>query len=185
MHRRGLLGLAGTGALAALFPSAAGASISRAVRLEQLVERSRHVMVGEPLDAYSVWEVIGGRKHIVSYTRVRAHELLVGADPDADEVLVRTLGGRVGKLGELVHGEARLQVGSRSVLFVMPVGDTLGVTAMAQGHYPLRRDGAAVDRLERSPAAVELLNEAGAAVQRLPGLRVDEARSLLRQMVRK
>jgi hypothetical protein len=138
-------------------------------------------MVGEPLDSYSVWEQLGGRKHIVTYTRVRAHELLAGVDPKQDELLVRTLGGRVGDLGELVHGEAMLTVG---VLFVMPTRDALGVTAMAQGHYPLLRDAAGAERLRRSPEASELLDEDGSAVKRFTGLQVAEARELIRRTVR-
>ena len=174
MYRRGFVRVAALGALGALFSKQALASVSRAVPLEALTQRSQHVFLGEPLDAYAVWERIGGRKHIVTYTRVRAHELLV-----------RTLGGTVGELGELVHGEAVLQVGHRSVMFVMPNRDALAVTAMAQGHYPLRRDSAGLERLLRSPHAAELIGEAGAAVKRLPGLRVPEARSLLQQVVRK
>jgi hypothetical protein len=66
----------------------------------------------------------------------------------------------------------------------MPSQDALSVTAMAQGHYPLRRDGAGIERLLRSPEASELLDEAGSAVKRLPGLRIAETRSLLEQLVK-
>jgi hypothetical protein len=173
------------GAVGAIWTRPARASLSRAVPLAELVGRSQHVMVGEPLDAYSVWERLGERKHIVTYTRVRAVELLAGADPKADELLVRTLGGRVGELGELVHGEAMLTLGARGVLFVMPAGSALGITAMAQGHYPLMRDGAGIERLRRSPEANELVQEDGSAVKRLPGLQVTEARGLLRLAVQK
>jgi hypothetical protein len=185
MYRRGFVRVAALGALGAVFSKQAFASVARAVPLEALTQRSQHVLLGEPLDSYCVWERLGGRKHIVTYTRVRAHELLSGADPKADELLVRTLGGTVGELGELVHGEAVLQLGHRSVMFVMPSRDALAVTAMAQGHYPLRRDGAGLERLLRSPHAAELVGEAGSAVERLPGLQVPEARSLLKQAVRK
>jgi hypothetical protein len=160
------------------------ASTARAVRLEELMGRSQHVVLGEPLDGYSVWEQVGDRKHIVTYTRVRAHELLAGVDPKQDELLVRTLGGRVGELGELVHGEALLNIGHRGVLFVMPTHFGLAVTAMAQGHYPLLNDKAGVERLRRSPSASELLGEEpSAAVKRLSGLRVPEARALLQLAV--
>jgi hypothetical protein len=169
----------------ALVSHPALASLSRAVRLEELVARSEHVLLGEPLEAYSRWERIGDRKHIVTYTRVRAHELLGGKDPEQDELLVRTLGGRVGELGELVHGEASLRIAARSVLFVMPAQGVLSVTAMAQGHYPLEKSSAGVELLRRSPAASELLAEANSAVRRLPGLRVAEARALVQQAVRR
>jgi hypothetical protein len=162
------------------------ATLARALRVDELLTRSRHVVLGEPLESYCVWEKIGSRKHIVTYTRVRAHELLSGADPKQDELLVRTLGGRMGELGELVHGEARLRTGDRGVLFMMPARDVLTVTAMAQGHYPLRRDRAGVELLERSPAANEVLgDDASSAVRRLPGLRVSEARALFEQAVRR
>ena len=173
------------GAVGILIGRPAHASLSRAVRVEELVARSRHVLLGEPLEAHCQWERIGDRKHIVTYTRVRTHELLGGADPEQDELLVRTLGGRVGELGELVHGEARLRVGARGVLFVTPASGVLAVTAMAQGHYPLQRDNAGTELLSRSPAASELLDEADSAVRRLTGLRVPEARTLVQQAVRR
>jgi hypothetical protein len=185
MDRRGLLRVAAAGMLGTLVAGEAEASIARALPLELLTSRSRHVMLGEPLEAYSTWERIGQRRHIVTYTRVRAHELLAGADPASDELMVRTLGGRVGELGELVHGEALLQLGERSVLFVMPSREVLTVTAMAQGHYPLLKDAEGAERLLRSREARELVGEAGAAVRRLPGLKVAEARSLLRQVVKR
>jgi hypothetical protein len=185
MYRRGFVRVATLGVLSALWGRRAQASVARAVPLEALTSRSKHVIVGEPLDAYAVWERIGGRKHIVTYTRVRAHELLAGKDPSADELLVRTLGGTIGELGELVHGEAALRIGRRSVMFTMPSQDALAVTAMAQGHYPLGRDRAGIERLLRSPEANELIDEPGAAVKRLPGLQVTETRSLLEQVVKK
>src|SRR6185436_1824436 len=147
----------------------AKASLSRAVPLAELLARSRHVVLGEPLDNYSVWEQIGSRRHIVTNTRLRTLELLSGVDPKQDELLVRTLGGRVGDLGELVHGEAIINLGERGVLFMMPTAGVLAVTAMAQGHYPLAHDKAGVERLRRSPEAAELMNEGGSAVKQLTG----------------
>ncbi len=185
MDRRGFVWVATAGALGLLTSRAALASLSRAVPVEELVGRSQHVLLGEPLDAESVWEQVGRRRHIVTYTRVRTLEPLAGADPRQEELLVRTLGGRVGELGELVHGEAMLQLGARGVLFVMPTRGGLAVTAMAQGHYPVLRDAAGAERLRRSPEASELLGEEGSAVKRLSGLQVTEARSLLRRAVRR
>lgn len=140
------------------------------------------MLVAEPLDGESVWEHVGKRRHIVTYTRVRVVEVLGGPAVADEELLVRTLGGRVGDLAELVHGEAVLTLGARSVLFTMPARGALTVTAMAQGHYPLARDKLGAERLQRSPAAVELLREPGAAVQRLVGLDLESARRLLRQV---
>ena len=184
MDRRGFVWAIAAGAVTALGASPARASLARAVKLDELTARSQHVVVGEPLDAESVWERVGQRRHIVTYTRVRALELFAGADPKQDELMVRTLGGRVGELGELVHGEAVLPLGQQGVLFVMPADGALAITAMAQGHYPLARDRAGRQRLHRSPHASELLGEAGAAVTRLPGLELAEARALLKPVRR-
>jgi len=70
------------------------------------------------------------------------------------------------------------------VLFVMPSEGALAVTAMAQGHYPIARDQAGRERLRRSPHASELFGEAGAAVARLPGLELAEARALIKPVRR-
>lgn len=177
--------VAAAGAVGVLVGSPAQGSLARAVGVEELVARSRHVLLGEPLDAESLWERVGQRKHIVTYTRVRTVELLAGEDPKQDELMLRTLGGRIDDVGELVHGEAILTLGQRSMLFVMPAKDALAVTAMAQGHYPLTRDDKGAERLRRSPQAVELLQIDGSAVKRLAGLDVASARTLLRQAVRK
>jgi hypothetical protein len=178
MDRRGFVRVAAAGAVGVLSSQPALASLSRAVRLDELVSRSRHVVVGDALDFECRWEHVGARKHIVTYTRVKPHDVLAGQDPPS-ELMIRTLGGQVGEVGELVHGEATLLLGARSVLFCMPAREALVVTAMAQGHYPLARDRAGAERLLRSPAAVELLNEDGSAVKRLSGLRLSEARALL------
>ena len=182
MERRGLLRAVALGAAIDFASRGALASLSRALRLEQLVARSQHVLVAESLDAASTWEQIGERKHIVTYTRVRLLELLAGSDPKQSELMVRTLGGRVGELGELVHGEAMLSLGQHSVLFLAPSQAALAVTAMAQGHYPLAQDAAGVERLQRSPQAAELLQEDGSAVKRLAGLGLSEARGLLQAL---
>jgi hypothetical protein len=184
MHRRGVLRVGLTGALWLGLSGAARATLGRAASIDELVVRSRHVLVGEALDAYSTWEQIGARKHIVTYTRIKPSELLAGADLADPELLLRTLGGRVGDLGELVPGEAQLVPGQRSLLFAMQFGSSLAVTAMAQGHYPLARDRAGVERLERSPQAVEFKRDPHAAVERLHGLDLPSARSLVRAVAR-
>ncbi len=185
MDRRGWLGAVALGMACLLVEREAEATLSMAVPLEALVGRSHHVLLGEPLEAFSVWERSKGQKQIVTYTRVRTSDVLAGADPQDTELLVRTLGGRVGELGQLVHGEAQLVLGDRSVLFLMPGRGALAVTAMAQGHYPLRRDPSGLERLRRSPTLAELVDQAGSAVKRLHGQSVADARSLVRGVVRR
>jgi hypothetical protein len=182
MDRRGFARVAAAGALVVLGPRPAEASLSRAVRLEELVRRSQHVVVAEALDGESVWEHVGNRRHIVTYTRVGVRDVLRGSTPDGGELMVRTLGGRIGDLAELVHGEAVFTLGTRGVLFAMPARGAMAVTGMAQGHYPLVRDKLGAERLRRSPAALELVGEPGAAVQRLVGMDVESTRRLLGQV---
>ena len=137
--RRQFLAGVGSAAVGALLPSLAWAGVARGMPLEQLVRRSAHVLKGRPLEAYSEWTRIGDQKRIVTYTRVRVDETLVG-DGDS-ELLVRTLGGTVGNIGQVVHGEAELMLNEDCVAFLMPTREgVLGVTAMAQGHYPLASD---------------------------------------------
>jgi hypothetical protein len=185
MDRRGSLAALALGAVSVFVGKPAWATLARALRIEELAGRSRHVLLGEPLDAHCVWEHVAGRRQIVTYTRVRAHEVVAGSDPQDSELQVRTLGGRVGELGQLVHGEAQLVVGARSVVFLVGSGLMFAVTAMAQGHYPLRRDLRGLERLRKSPALPELVARDGSAVERLSERTVTEARRLLHGLVNK
>src|SRR5690606_13537166 len=94
------------------------------------------VLLGEAVESYSQWETVGQRRRIVTFTRVLVAEGVLG-NPEL-EVLVQTLGGRVGKIGQIVHGEAVLKLRERSLLFLQDSSEGITrVTAMAQGHYRL------------------------------------------------
>src|SRR5438067_5620753 len=99
MRLRGLL------LAAILFCAAprAEASVSFTVPMDALVEESSAACVVLPLDAKSVWE--NGR--IATYTRVHVDRVLAGSAPS--EVWVKTLGGAVGDVGQMVDGEAVLR----------------------------------------------------------------------------
>jgi hypothetical protein len=173
----------GTAAIGALLPSQAFAGVARGLRLEELVRRSAHVFRGRPLEAYSEWARFGEERRIVTYTRVRVDEAVVGAGEP--ELLVRTLGGTVGNLGQIVHGEAQLQINEDCVAFVMTARDgVLAVTAMAQGHYPLAGDASGVLRLNASRHLSVLLDDKATAVARLRGRTMPEARDLVKQVPR-
>lgn len=180
--RRTALRILGLTALGAALPDVAGATIARAVPLPDLVRQSRRVLVVTPLDAYSVWETVGGQRRIVTYTRVRFDDHLAGETAAETELLVRTLGGRVGGIGQIVHGEAQLKAEEQSVVFLRARPDgSERITAMAQGHYPLRRDAAGAIRLHTSPFLPELLAPENSAVRRLPGLTVPDAARRIRE----
>src|SRR4051812_8776884 len=108
--RRRALGILGTVAAGGALPMPARAGIARAVKLEELIARSAFVVQSTALDGYSVWENLGGQKRIVTYSRMRVDDHVAGAVPKDPELMIRTLGGRVGEIGQIVHGEAMLKL---------------------------------------------------------------------------
>jgi hypothetical protein len=161
-----------------LLPEQVLASVSRAVSIAELTRASHQVLVGDPVEASSRWETTDGQRRIVTYTRVLVNESVLGSGDT--ELMVRTLGGRVGKIGQIVHGEAALRVNERSLLFLHGADSgVVRVTAMAQGHYRLSADDRGIKRLRPSPHLGHLLKAQGAAVQRLEGRTLREARDLI------
>jgi hypothetical protein len=169
-------------------PGRSHATVVRAVALRDLVGMSRHVVIGDALEAYGVWETVARRRRIVTYTRLRVTEQVHGSAAPEREVQVRTLGGRVGEIGQIVHGEAVIPVGLPSLLFLRQREDgALGVAAMAQGHFPLDRDASTgALRLTRSPRLGEMLGADGsAAVRQLVGRSLEEAKRLVKEAARR
>ena len=156
--------------------------MARPIALSELVKTSRHSVVAVPLEAFSRWEQIGKGRRIVTHTRLRVERLVSGAQASDGELWVRTLGGRVGKIGQLVEGEAILPIGQRALVFLAPSPDgVLHVTALAQGHYPLLADSAGVERLMPSPRLSALVKGEPGAVRLLVGRRLVEAIDLVRE----
>ncbi len=158
----------------------AHATTSVLLTLEELVERSGTVAVVEAVERSSRWEVVGESKRIVTYTRLVVHEAIRG---DAgEEIWVRTLGGKVGKIGQHVAGEAQFSLKARAVVFLTKAGDVTVVTGMAQGHYPLvEKDGAV--RLTSSPDTGNLVERRGPRVsarERLVGAKLADATSSIK-----
>lgn len=180
MDRRGLLALFGTLGVGLVSAPPAEAAVARALALRELVEKSKRVVVATALDQACEWQVIGGSRRIVTLTRVRVEELVTGATPEASELMVQTLGGRVGKIGQLVEGEAELTVGQGALVFTREVLSGLyGVTAMAQGHYPISVEarGKVLRPSHKLPA---LVSGRDAAVARLRDVTLSDAVNLVR-----
>jgi len=166
-------------------PGAAKAGVARPVALRELVRGSRWVIVGTPLEAIGRWEEVGKARRIVTYHRIRVDRALGSKAPSESELWVRTLGGRVGNIGQIVHGEAELTHGEGSVLFLAPSKDgILEVTAMSQGHFPLLADARGVQRLAVSPRLSQLVGGGASAVRRLVGRSVVEADDLVKRAER-
>jgi len=169
----------GTFAAALAFANGAQATVARAVSLPDLVRRSTRIARATALDSFARSEDIGGARHIVTYSRMRIDDPIHGPSGDS-ETLVRTLGGRVGDVGEIVHGEAELTLNQAGIVFL--IADANGVeqvTAMAQGHYPLAIDAAGVPRLQLNRNMPHLLGSATSAVAQLAGKSFIDARSMI------
>ena len=155
----------------------------RALSLDALVQSSRRIVVVTALSAECHFEELGRRRRIVTDTRVRVEEGLAKADGVESELLVRTLGGAVGELGERVHGQAQWVTGEPCVAFLLQGPDGLHyVNGMAQGHYPIR--GAARRLLAQSPDLPDIVNFDGSAVKALVGSELGLARDRVRAMVK-
>jgi hypothetical protein len=179
-----MLGAFGVGCAAA-WPGVASATLARALSLPQLVGLSRYCLVGTATDANSRWETVGKSRRIVTYAQVQVTQPIDGRPPPDTTLMLRTLGGRVGDIGQLVHGEVRFQLGAPMVLFLAPdVDGILGVTAMAQGHYPLRAETDGIARLQSSPDMPSLLSVEGSAVERLVKRTVVEAEFMVSDIMR-
>jgi hypothetical protein len=123
------------GALAVLVPGDAQASVSIAVGYDALVKDADAVGVVTPVESNTVWEE--GR--IVTYTRVKVDQGVAGDLGTGSEGWVRTLGGVVGKIGQLVDGEPVFTPNKSSLLFMRKwkTGGTWEVSARAQGQFPV------------------------------------------------
>lgn len=132
-------------------PREASASVAIAVSLEDLARASSVVAKVTPIERRSAWEE--GR--IVTITRLRVDDVVAGATPSgARELRVRTLGGRVGDIGQLVEGEASFVSPEPSIVFLAPfaghstepaepaqsTAPAVVVIGRAQGQLLLRRD---------------------------------------------
>lgn len=182
VSRRGLLlGLA-CGGVCSLAGRGASATTVRSLSLPALVKGSGSILVVTPLASESRYEELGRRRRIVTDTRVRVEEVVAKGQPETSELLVRTLGGAIGNLGEHVHGQAQLALGQACVAFLLRAPDGLHyVNAMAQGHYPLR--GSAALRLDASPDLPRILDFDASAVKVLVGSELGQARERIRSAV--
>lgn len=182
MPRRVWLAGLGATALAAIWADPARAGAMNPIGLDELVATSGHVVVATPRVGDSMWERVGENRRIVTYTRLTIDEVLDDRAPADSELMVRTLGGQVGPLGQVVHGEAELRRDELCVLFLAARSDgTFRVNALAQGHYPLLADSEGTRRLSTSPRLADFFGkDLTSAVAQLRGQSLQTARSLVK-----
>jgi hypothetical protein len=113
----------------------AHASTAVALSLDDLVQKSEVIVVANVVSKSSRWE--GG--HIVTYTTISVDVPVAGGPKSSDAIVVRTLGGTVGTIGQKTFGEAVLPPGGKFLLF-LHAADATGarsVTGMEQGVFPV------------------------------------------------
>ena len=183
VSRRGFLLSIGSGVAVSAVGASASATVVRSLSLPALVQGSRRIVVVTALGSSSHYEELGRRRRIVTDTRVRVDEGIAKSDGLDSELMVRTLGGSIAGVGELVHGQAQLLLGEPCVAFLLQGPDGLHyVNGMAQGHYPLR---GAERRLTRSADLPQILDFDSSAVKALVGRELGNASQRIRGLVAK
>jgi hypothetical protein len=119
--------------------STAHGSVSMALELRQLVAEATTIGVVRVVDQESYWDE---RRRIVTDVRLRVEEAWSEGLQPGDELMLRTLGGVVGKLGMKVSGEPHFVPASRVVLFARVDAGTTWLRAIAasQGVMPVVED---------------------------------------------
>jgi hypothetical protein len=161
----------------------ARASVSTPCTFTALVHDTTLVAVATPVEQNVVWE--DGR--IVTYSRLRLDRVIAGAGArtTSRDVWVANLGGIVGKVGQIVDGEPRFDVGHGSLVFLKPDVTSAGtgvhrVVARAQGQFSILPDDAKKQRLVPTARLTELAPSGAAptarlAVDALAGATIDDA----------
>ena len=174
--RRALLwGIAAT--CSGLYAKHAHATQTLAFDLDELVEHSDSVAVVRARSATSHWTHWLGAKRIVTDTAVDIEQHWLGK-PLGERSTVRTLGGEVGDLAQIVHAEAHLEVGQSSLLFLRSHAKRWIPAALALSQFPLSADRTSLlggaphsRRLDQVPCRRALLGQPLDEVQhRLNGL---------------
>jgi hypothetical protein len=165
--RYSLLFALALGPAAAAVASNAQASVSIAVGFDALVRTSSAAAIATPVEQRSVWE----NDRIYTYTRVHVETSVAGELPVGSEAWVRTMGGIVGHIGQVVDGEAVLTMGRPSLLFLQagPPG-AYEVTARAQGQFVVKVDAQKRTLLARSSAVGVLFPRAGTDASTAPSV---------------
>jgi hypothetical protein len=167
--------LAAVGTISGAATRTAQATVARALSLTELVGKSDAVVVGTPTRWSSQWVSLGGQRRMVTDTKFKITRHVFGVDTKVTEITVRTLGGRIGDLGQLVHGEATFGRGQSALVFLRRLeGSRYRVTGMAQGHFPVGPDGTGTVRLGRGPNGALLLGGSFSPIS-LVGADLDQA----------
>ncbi len=155
-------------------------STFRPIPLVTMVEGSTLVVVATPVSRETHWATTGARARVVTDVTLEVAWTLRGGDSTGQDIIVRTLGGTIGGVGQIVYGEARLVLGQSSLLFLVGGRDgAYHVLGMAQGQYPLQADNDGNWRIVASPGLEGVLKPQLSVVNALVGRRLMEVPGLL------
>lgn len=172
-------------ALAALLlarPEAA-AVVAKALSLDELVEQSDVIFVGTALAVESRWN--DEHTRIYTYTTFQVDEYLKGSGPDT--LVVTTLGGVVGEMGQAAAGAPYFRKDERVVLFTSASATgARGVTGWNQGRFRIQaHPQTGEETVVRSLAGVSFARQPNKdVVQQFSSLRtLEDLRSAVRSRV--
>lgn len=123
-----------------LLASPAEGSIVQGLELEELVEHADRIVLGRVLFSESFARPDG---QLGTWHRIEIERELGGAAPGETEVILETLGGRIGDVAMRVEGEPSFAVGERVIVFARGGGPYAAFrpVGMGQGVLRVRRDG--------------------------------------------
>lgn len=139
-----------------LWSSSAGATVLRAVDLEEKIDRAGGIILGKCVRQVSRWD--HARNWILTYSTFEIEKTLKGAP--AREVTVVTPGGTVGNVAQETIGVPRFQSGEERVLFLRDSAAGPTVLYLEQGAYRVDRDGRG-NRLVRPALSSQVLVDTG------------------------
>ena len=127
----------GFAAALALAPVSAHATIARAMKFDEKVDKAAAIVVGKCVAQESRWDP--ARNWILTYSTFQVEDTLKGAP--AQQVTIVTPGGRVDNIAQDVVGVPKFQQGEDHVVFVRNTRSGPTVLYLDQGAYRVEREG--------------------------------------------
>ncbi len=123
-------------AVLAFAPMTAQATISRAVKFDEKVDRAASIIVGRVVSQESSWDA--NRQRILTYSKIAVEKTLKGSP--AREITIVTPGGTVGDIAQDYVGVPRFHTGDENVVFVRETRAGPTVLFFDQGAYRVEKN---------------------------------------------
>ncbi len=133
----------------------AAGSIVKALELEELVGQSEQIVVGRVVFSESFVRENG---NLGTWHRIQIERDVRGSAPVEGEVIVETLGGRIGDIAMRVEGEPSFSEGERVVVFIRDGGPYTAFRPVGMGQGVMRvRTEAGVDTVTQTREGMVLM----------------------------